>query len=42
MKREEVIEILTNYQEWRLGNIDDLNYTPKEISQALEYAIENL
>jgi hypothetical protein len=42
MTYREAIEILTEFNSWRRGDIDDIRYTPKEIGQAIEIAIEGL
>lgn len=34
--------ILINFQHWRLGNLDEYPYTPKQITEALTIAIKNL
>lgn len=33
------IKILEHYQKWRKGEIDDIHYTPKELSEAIDIAI---
>ena len=40
MKIEQAIEILKHFQIWRMGDIDDLDYTPKELSEAINFIIE--
>lgn len=40
MKIHQAIHILQTYQEWRLGKTDDYPVTPKELSEAIEMAIE--
>lgn len=42
MTREEVIKILTEYNDWRRGNTDELKHSPTTIGVALEKAIELL
>lgn len=40
MNKEEVLEILINYNAWRRGDIDDINYTAHEIGDAIDKAID--
>ena len=35
MSLEEAIEIIEHYNSWRLGDFEEINYTPKEITKAL-------
>jgi len=39
MKLKEAIEILTYHQKWRLGKVDEMKYTPKELTEAIDVAI---
>jgi hypothetical protein len=39
MTIERAIEILKQHQKWRLGLIDEGNYTPKQLSEAIETII---
>jgi hypothetical protein len=36
----EATEILTYHQQWRLGNEDEMKYTPKELTQAIDVILE--
>lgn len=36
MKLQKAIKILESYQRWRLGRIENLIYTPKSITLALD------
>lgn len=40
MELEKAIEITEHYQKWRLGNIDNLDYSPKELTEALNVLLE--
>lgn len=40
MKRKEALEILEQYQKWRLGKCDETLYVPKQITEALNFAID--
>lgn len=37
---EEAIKILKHFQSWRMGYIDNIDYTPKELSAAINFIIE--
>tara|TARA_R110000868_G_scaffold136504_2_gene349486 strand:+ start:201 stop:356 length:156 start_codon:yes stop_codon:yes gene_type:complete len=39
MNVEEALKILKHHQQWRLGEIDDMPYEPKELTEALYVAI---
>ena len=41
MNIEQAIEILKHFQIWRMGEIDDLDYTPKELSEAINFIIKH-
>ena len=36
----EATEILTYHQQWRLGNEDEMKYTPKELTQAIDIVLK--
>jgi hypothetical protein len=40
MNKDDVLEILINYNAWRRGDIDDINYTAHEIGAAIDKAIK--
>ena len=40
MKIDKAIKILKNYNEWRVGEILDMIYTPKKITEAINTIIE--
>lgn len=42
MKRKEVIKILKEHNEWRRGEIEETELTPKEIGIAIDKAIKLL
>lgn len=42
MRTEEIIKNLRHYNEWRRGEIDDLDLSPKQIGMLIDCAIENL
>ena len=35
MEEKKAIEVLEKHQKWRLGDIDDMPYNPKEITEAI-------
>lgn len=39
MKLNEAIEILEYHQRWRLGKIDEMKYTPKQLTKALDVVL---
>jgi|LakMenEpi03Aug12_release.lakeMendotaPanAssembly.Ray.scaffolds.fasta_scaffold6459223_2 hypothetical protein len=41
MTLKQATEIIQHYQEWRLGKIDEIEYTPKAITEALNILIEH-
>jgi len=41
MKIKQAIEILKNFQQWRMDEIDHLDYTPKQISAAINLIIKD-
>lgn len=42
MKLKKAIQILESHQEWRLGNIDEMPHTPKEITEALNLVLKEV
>ncbi len=40
MKLNEAIEILEYHQRWRLGKIDEMKYTPKQLTKALDVVLK--
>jgi len=41
MTLKQAAEIIQHYQDWRLGKIDEIEYTPKAITEALNILIEH-
>jgi len=39
MELKRAIEILEYHQEWRLGKHDDMLYTPRELSEAINIVL---
>lgn len=39
---EQAIEIIEYYQSWRMGDKDELIYTPRQITTALELIIKTI
>jgi len=42
MKLKEAIEILTYHQKWRLGKVNEMKHSPKQLTQALDIALNLL
>lgn len=42
MKLKEAIEILSYHQKWRLGKVDEMKYSPKQLTEALDIALKLL
>ena len=42
MDKQKVIDILTEYNKWRRGEIENFNITPGEIGKAIDEAIKLL
>lgn len=40
METKKAIEILEHHQQWRLGNVQEMKYTPREITEALDVLLE--
>lgn len=40
MELKEAIEILDYHQSWRLGNVDEMIYEPKQITKALDIVLD--
>jgi hypothetical protein len=40
MELEKAIKITEHYQLWRLGKIDDIDYSPKELTKAIDVLLE--
>jgi len=41
MTLKQAREIAQHYQDWRLGKIDEIEYTPKAITESLNILIEH-
>ena len=41
MTIEQATIILEQFQKWRLGKVNDIDYTPKELSKAIDLVIEH-
>lgn len=41
MKLSEAIEILRHFNRWRRGEIDDLDYMPGEIGNAIDVVVKH-
>ena len=41
MDLKKAIEILKHFNQWRRGEIDDLNHSPKEIGEAIDIVVKN-
>ena len=39
MDIKQAIEILDYHQKWRLGKLDEMKYTPKELTKAFDVVI---
>lgn len=42
MTLETAIEILEHHQQWRLGKIDEMKYSPKELTQAIDELLKEI
>ena len=40
MSKEKALEILEYHQQYRQGKIDEMKYTPRQITEALDVLIE--
>jgi hypothetical protein len=40
MSKEKALEILEYHQQWRLGKFDEMKYTPRQLTEALDVLIE--
>jgi len=40
MELEEAIKILEYHQDWRLGNIEEMIYEPKQLTEALDFVLK--
>jgi len=41
MDLKKAIEILKHFNQWRRGEIDDLDYLPKEIGDAIDAVVKH-
>ena len=42
MELHKAIEILEYHQQWRRGDIDEMKYTPKELTEALDLVLSEI
>ena len=42
MTPQKALKIITEYQSWRLGNIDKIRYEPKVITKAIDVLLETV
>lgn len=42
MKLKTAIEILEYHQKWRLGQVDEMKYTPKQLTEALDVVLDKV
>lgn len=40
MTLTQAIEILTYHQEWRLGKVDEMPYSPRQLTEAIDTVLD--